>query len=52
MKKFVTFIQKWGAVLIAPVAVILAAQTANAACAVWFHQPEMPKGMEKFKKQR
>ena len=52
MKKLTVFIQKWGAVLIAPVAIALATQTANAACAIWFHQPEVPKGMEKFKKQR
>jgi len=52
MKKLATFIQKWGAVLIAPVAIALAAETASTACAIWFHQPEMPKGMEKFKKQR
>jgi len=52
MKKLTSFLQKWGGVIIAPLALALAAQTANAACGMWFHQPVEPKGMEKFKKQR
>lgn len=34
-----------------PVAVALAAQTANATCVAWFHQPDEPKDLERFKKQ-
>jgi len=52
MKKLTTFVQKWGALILTPIALALASQTVNVACSAWFHQPEVPKGMEKFKKQR
>ena len=52
MKKLVSFLQKWGAFLLVPVALVLAEQSANVACTMWFHQPVMPKGMERYKKQR
>lgn len=36
--------------MVASVALSLGIRTVNAACTAWFHQPEVPEGMEKFKK--
>ena len=50
MKKIVNALVKHSSLAIAALALFIGISTANAACAMWFNQPEEPKGMEKFKK--
>jgi cyclic lactone autoinducer peptide len=35
--------------MIARLALAMGIRSVNAACCAWFHQPEVPEGMEKFK---
>ena len=41
---------KMGA-MVSSLALMLGVSSAGATCVVWLHQPKMPDGMEKFKKQ-
>lgn len=49
MKNMKSAVLKWAGVL-ASVALVLGTASQQIACVFWFHQPEVPKGMEKFKK--
>lgn len=49
MKKLKGSLLKWGS-LVATLALFIGASSAQAACCWWFHQPEVPKGMDKFTK--
>jgi cyclic lactone autoinducer peptide len=49
MRKFQTVAMKMGGV-VASLALILGVSSSQMACALWFHQPKVPEGMEKFKK--
>lgn len=49
MEKLKGTFLKWGS-LVASLALVLGVTSANVACMCWFHQPEMPKSMDKFKK--
>ncbi len=48
-KKINSLIMKWGSA-IAALALTIGVSSASAACYYWFNQPEMPKAIEKFRK--
>lgn len=49
MKNLKSAVLKWSG-LLASLALVLGTASQQVACFLWFHQPEVPKGMEKFKK--
>jgi len=50
MRKILLAMRKHGAVLMSVIAMATAALSVNSACVIWYHQPKVPEGMEKFKK--
>lgn len=51
MKKLQRIILKFSG-SVAAMALMLGVSSATSACYFWFHQPEMPKGIEKFRKDK
>lgn len=51
MKKLSGIILKWGS-SIAALALMIGVTSADSACYWWFNQPEMPKAIEKFRKNK
>ena len=49
MKKLSAFAIKFGG-LVASLVLVLGVTSTQSVCLWWFHQPEVPKGMDKFKK--
>lgn len=51
MKKISGIFLKWSS-SIAAIALMIGVSSAESACYWWFNQPEMPKSIEKFKKNK
>ena len=51
MKKINSIVMKFGSV-IASLALIIGVSSVTSACYFWFNQPEMPKAIEKFGKDK
>jgi len=49
MKKLNSIVLKFSSSL-AALALLVGVSSANSACVFWFNQPEMPKAIEKFRK--
>lgn len=49
MERFKRMALKWGG-LVASLALFVGVNASTQFCWFWFHQPEVPQGMEKFKK--
>jgi len=50
MSKVKNSIARIGGVVLSFAALAVGALSVNSACIIWFHQPEVPKGMDKFKR--
>ena len=51
MKILKNFLRQWGGG-IAALALAVGVAAADSACIIWFHQPKVPQGLDKFKKQK
>ena len=49
MAKLKGIMLKWGS-LVASLALVFGIASSSVACVCWYHQPQMPKSMDKFKK--
>lgn len=49
MKKTIEFFARLGSVALSAIAIVVGTASVNSACMFWFHQPEVPKGMDKYK---
>ena len=50
MHRLIRIIGKFGGTLLCTMAMVVGAASVNAACVIWFHQPDVPNEMAKFKK--
>ena len=50
MRKIKVFITRKGGVALSFMAILVGIASVNSACMLWYHQPKVPQGMEKFKR--
>jgi len=52
MKKLMGFIARRGGAALALMALLVGTASVNVTCAIWYHQPEVPQGMERYKRHK
>jgi cyclic lactone autoinducer peptide len=51
-KKVLDLITRTGGIALSFLAILVGIASVNSACMLWYHQPKVPQGMEKFKRNK
>jgi len=52
LKKLSDLITSKAGMMIASLALLIGVSSVNSICYIWYHQPKVPAGMERFNKQK